>query len=89
MKNVLTLLLVVMFSLSYVPKTDAQDAGTWVKAIDAITVVIDGVSDGCDELRESGNLQLRCKNQKCVTVACISLRKQCGRPGDDPDRCEK
>lgn len=85
MKKLIALVLIGIFSLSFVPKSDAQDNKGFLEAINLIAVVVDEVSKGCDELRESGDLQLRCKNQKCVTVACISFRKSC----EDPDDCIK
>jgi cadmium resistance protein CadD (predicted permease) len=85
MKKLIALMLVGIFSLSYVPKSDAQDKKGFLETINLIAVVVDEVADGCDELRENGNLQLRCKNNKCVTVACISLRKSC----EDPNDCIK
>ncbi|WP_162098488.1 hypothetical protein [Nitritalea halalkaliphila] len=45
-------------------------------------LIVDGIKDGCDNLRESGDLQLRCKNKDCVQVACISFRKSCDTPDD-------
>jgi hypothetical protein len=86
MKRFLALLLVGVFSLSYVPKADGQDAGNWKQILDVITVVVDEVSDGCDNLREEGRLQKRCKNQACDFVACISFRKSCEGL---PDDCKK
>ena len=84
MKRFLAILLVGAFSLSYAPKSEAQDAGgTWQQILDVVTVVIDEVSEGCDNLREDGRLQKRCKNEICGFVACISLRKACeGLPED-------
>lgn len=85
MKRFLAILLVGVFSLSYVPKADAQSADTWKQILDVITVVVDEVSDGCDNLREDGRLQERCKNGKCEAVACISFRKAC----NDPSQCKQ
>lgn len=87
MKRFLALLLVGVFSLSYVPKADAQDAGNWKQILEVITVVVDEVSDGCDNLREEGRLQERCKNGVCAAVACISFRKACDK--NNPDDCKK
>lgn len=55
------------------------------KGLDLAKVIAEGIDKGCDNLRESGNLQRRCKNGICATVACISFRTAC----DSPQKCKK
>lgn len=88
MKKLIALVLIGIFSLSFVPKSDAQDNKGFLEAINLIAVVVDEVSKGCDNLREEERLQKRCKNGECDFVACISLRKKCGDV-DNPDECKK
>ncbi len=77
MKKLFAVLLVGLFSMTYVPKVDAQAVEVALASIALVTLVIDEVSDGCNNLREEGRLQNRLKNDICGPVACISLRPTC------------
>ncbi len=75
--KVLGLAMLFVVSIGSFTETKAQS-----ELIPLAIVVIESIDESCDNLRESGNLQTRCKNNDCVTVACISLRRACDSPAD-------
>jgi hypothetical protein len=61
--------------------TPKQEAEAQIEEI-LIIAIIDAIDQSCENQREAGTLQTRCKNGDCVTVACISLRKACATKSD-------
>jgi hypothetical protein len=62
--------------------TPKQEAEAQIEEI-LIIAIIEAIDQSCENQREAGTLQTRCKNGACTTVACISLRKICEGGEDD------
>lgn len=93
MKKLIVILMIgfLTFGNTFSNKAEAEAinpyiVGAAITAAGYVTAaVIDGISSGCNEKRKQGHLQKRCKNQDCVFVSCISLRKICGEAAE----CQK
>jgi hypothetical protein len=86
MKKLSFLIVLGVFFTASLPSQQVQaDPNPLSDAISLAKVIAEGIDKGCDNLRESGALQKRCKNGGCMPVACISFRKACNGPSD----CEK
>ncbi|WP_156810254.1 hypothetical protein [Nitritalea halalkaliphila] len=83
MKKLTLLIVLGVFFTASLPSQQVQaDPNTVGHVASLAKLVIEGIDKGCDNLRESGALQKRCKNDGCITVACISFRQACGSASD-------